>query len=187
VRKLASIAFGACAVAALIAVAAADTRPSGNKERRFSNAREGITVDSPPGWALSLHTGYANMLCTFTHASGGRISLAADKTAAKDAATLAAESRPGLVAQGLTIDRVAPGPRNGTQLEARAPKRGQAVRQLYLVRELDAARGIRQAIVLTLTAPADQIAAATGSFDWVIAHLTLETPIRPDETPDGGR
>ena len=175
--------MGLAAALALGAGAAADT---GNKERRFASAREGIAVEAPPGWSLSLHTGYANMLCTLLHPSGSRISLAADRTAVKDAAALAAESRPGLLAQGLTIERVAPGPRNGVLLEARAPRRGQAIRQLYLVRELETPRGGRQAIVLTLTAPADQLAAATGPFDWVIAHLTLETPVRPDEKPDGG-
>jgi hypothetical protein len=187
VRGTASIAFAACAATAFIAVAAADTRPSGSKERRFSNAREGISVDTPPGWSLSLHTGYANLLCTLLHPGGSRISLAVDKTNVKDAAALAAESRPGLLAQGLTIERVAPGPRNGTQVDARAPRRAQAVRQLYIVRELDTPRGGRQAIVLTLTAPADQFASAAGSFDWFIAHLTLETPVRPDENADGGR
>jgi hypothetical protein len=172
---------------ALVAVAAADSRSSGSKERRFSSAREGISVDTPPGWSLSLHTGYANLLCTLLHPGGSRISLAVDKTTVKDAAALAAESRPGLVSQGLTVDRVAPGPRNGTQVDARAPRRAQAVRQLYLVRELDTARNGRQAIVLTLTAPADQFTSAAGSFDWFIAHLTLETPVRPEETVDGGR
>jgi hypothetical protein len=172
---------------AVVAVAAAETRSSGNKERRFSSAREGISVDSPPGWSLSLHTGYANLLCTLIHPGGSRISVAADRTVVKDSAALAAESRPGLVAQGLTVDRVSQGPRNGTQLEARATRRGQTIRQLYLVREIDTPRGGRQAIVLTLTAPTDQFSTAAGSFDWVTAHLTLETPVRPEETPDGGR
>jgi hypothetical protein len=172
------------AAVALVAVAVADTR---SKERRFSSAREGVSVDSPPGWSLSLHTGYANLLCTLVHPSGSRISLAVDRTAAKDSAALAAESKPGLVAQGLTIDRVSQGPRNGTQLDARATRRGQTVRQLYLVRDLDTARGTRQAIVLTLTAPSDQFSTASGAFDWVIARLTLEIPTRPEETPDGGR
>jgi len=175
------------AAMALVAVAVADTRSGGNKERRFSSAREGVTVDSPPGWSLSLHTGYANLLCTLVHPAGSRISLAVDRTAVKDAAALAAESRPGLLAQGLTIDRVSQGPRNGTQIDARATRRGQIVRQLYLVREIDTPRGGRQAIVLTLTAPSDQFASAAGSLDWVIAHLTLETPVRPEEIPDGGR
>ena len=183
-RATLSMTLAGFAAMALVTVALADTR---NKERRFSSAREGVTVDSPPGWSLSLHTGYANLLCTLVHPSGSRISLAVDRTTAKDSAALAAESRPGLVAQGLTIDRVSQGPRNGTQVDARATRRGQTVRQLYLVRDLDGARGSRQAIVLTLTAPSDQFSTASGSFDWVTAHLTLETPTRPEETPDGGR
>src|SRR5262249_33613264 len=149
---------------------------------------------APPGWTLSLHTGYPTVLVALVHPGGSRISLAVDRTTATDAAALAAQSRSGLVAQGLTVDRAAPGPRNGVQVDARAPKRTQALRQLYLVRGIEGAPD-KQAIVLTLAAPAADLAPASGSFDWVLAHLTLEAPIRTDtktETksdarPDGGR
>ena len=49
----------------------------------------------------------------------------------------------------------------------------------------------KQAIVLTLAAPFDQLAGATGPYEWVLGHLDLETPTRPDSKadnkPDGGR
>jgi hypothetical protein len=180
---LAAIAVVAIAVAAR---APAQTRGSANKDRRFFSARLGVGVEAPSGWALSLHTGYANVPCALAHPGGSRISLAVDRATAKDAAALVDESRPGFAAQGLTIDRVSPGPRGGTLVEARS-RRNQAVRQLYLVRDVDAARGERQAIILTLTtAPAD-LPAAAPSFDWVVAHLTLEPPVRPEEKPDAGR
>ncbi len=32
-----------------------------------------------------------------------------------------------------------------------------------------------------------ELSAASGPFDWVLAHLTFEAPVRPDARPDGGR
>jgi len=59
------------------------------------------------------------------------------------------------------------------------------------VRAIDGVRDGKQAIVLTLAAPFDQLAGATGPYEWVLGHLALETPIRPDSKadskPDGGR
>jgi hypothetical protein len=182
------------------AVAAAPIAPrafaetGGTKARRFFSARHGVGVDAPPGWSLSLHTGYANVLCALLHPGGSRVSLAVDHTAAKDAATLAAESRPGMVAQGLSVDRVGPGPRDGVLLDAHSTRRDQAVRQLYLVRAVEGTRSERQAVVLTLTTTLSELSAASSAFDWVLAHLTLEAPIRSedksvrtDDRPDGGR
>jgi len=49
----------------------------------------------------------------------------------------------------------------------------------------------KQAVVVTLAAPAPDLAAATGPFEWVLAHLTLEAPVRPEakpeNKPDAGR
>jgi hypothetical protein len=171
----------------IFTVAQADVRPGANKERRFWSAREGITVEAPPGWSLSMHTGYANVLCSFLHPGGGRISLAVDRTGAKDAASLAAESRPGLTAQGLTIDRVSPGPKGGVLVDARLARRNQAVRQLYIVRELEGPPPTRQAIVLTLATAIDQLPAAGSAFDWLLARLSLEAPLRAETKADGGR
>ena len=126
------------AAALAIAVAAsafADTARTGSaKERRFFSARHGVGVEAPPGWTLSQHTGYPTVLVALLHPGGSRISLAVDRTSVKDAAALVEQSKPGLTAQGLTIERVAPGPHNGVQVDARAAQRNQALRQLYLVR-----------------------------------------------------
>jgi hypothetical protein len=132
------------------------------------------------------------VLVSLVHPGGSRISVAVDQTAVKDANALVEQSKPGLAAQGLTVDRISPGPHNGVQVEARAARRNQALRQLYLVRKIDSGPPeVRQAIVVTLATAAADLAAATGPFDWVLAHLTLETPVRPEakaeSKPDAGR
>jgi hypothetical protein len=72
-------------------------------------------------------------------------------------------------------------------LDARAIRRNQALRQLYLVRTFDSGPDGKQAIVVTLSAPSADLAAASGPFDWVLARLNLEMPVRPDARPDAGR
>jgi hypothetical protein len=177
---------------AVAATALAHAAASANKERRFFSARHGIGVEAPPGWTLSLHTGYPTVLVALVHPGGSRISLAVDRTSAKDAAALVEQSKPGLLSQGLTIDRVAPGAHNGVLVESRAAARGQALRQLYVVRSIEGApNDNKQAVVVTLATPAAELAAASGPFEWVLAHLTFETPVRPEAKteakPDGGR
>ena len=188
---------GLSLVVALAAIAVAQhapaqtTRGSSSKERRYFSARHGVGIEAPPGWTLSQHTGYPSVLVALVHPGGSRISLAVDKTAASDAAELVNQSKPGLAAQGLTVERVYPGPHAGMQIDARAERRNQALRQLYIVRDIDRGRDNKQAIVLTLAAPFDQLAGATGPYEWVLGHLDLETPTRPDSKadnkPDGGR
>ena len=176
------------AAGALLAAAARWSSGAGqNKERHFFSARAGVGAEAPVGWTLSLHTGYGNVLCTFLHPGGSRISLAADRTAAKDAAALVAESRPGLAAQGIAFDHGSPAPRGGVMVDARLTRRNQAIRQYSLVRDVDAARGARQAEILTRSTPAGDLGAASAPFDWVIAHLELEAPVRPEAKPDAGR
>lgn len=187
------------AVAIGIAVAApalADTARSGSgKERRYFSVRHGVGIEAPPGWTLSQHTGYPTVLVALVHPGGSRISLAVDQTIVKDAGALVDQSKPGLIAQGLNVERISPGSHNGVQLEARAAQRNQALRQLYIVRSVGAPADPKQAVVVTLTTPLADLAAASGPFDWVLAHLTFEAPIRPDtksetksETkPDAGR
>ena len=181
---------------AIAASASADTARTGdNKKRRFFSARHGVGVDAPPGWSLSQHTGYPTVLVALVHPGGSRISLAVDRTTVKDAAALVEQSKPGLLAQGLTIDKVAPGPRDGVQVDARAVGRNQALRQLYIVRKIAGGADTRQAVVVTLSTPVGDLAAASGPFDWVLAHLTFEAPIRldakpeakPEAKPDAGR
>ena len=177
-------------VALALSVAAPGDGATSNRERRFYSARAGVGLEAPPGWSLSAHTGYHNILCLLVHPSGSRISLAVDAAVtAQDAAALAEQSRPGLAAQGLEITGVASGPRGGVVVEARAARRNQLLRQLYLVRTVEGSPGWRQAIVLTLTTTPADLAAAGGALDWVIARLDLEAPVRPDDKPnhpDGG-
>lgn len=157
------------------------------RDRQFFSSRAGVGVEAPPGWTLSLHTGYPKILCLLIHPGGSRISLAVDDAVtAADAAALVAETRPSLAAQGLEVTAVVPAPRAGVQVDARAARRNQQLRQIYLVRAVPWGK---QAIVLTLTTSPAAAAAAFGSLDWVAAHLDLQPPVRPEEkraAPDGG-
>jgi len=187
----------AAAIGISVAAAAfADTTRSGSgKERRYFSARYGVGIEAPPGWTLSQHTGYPTVLVALVHPGGSRISLAVDRTNVKDAGALVDQSKAGLVAQGLNVERIGPGAHNGVQLEARAAQRNQALRQLYIVRSVGAPADPKQAVVVTLTTPLGDLAAASGPFDWVLAHLTFEAPIRADAKseaktepkPDAGR
>ena len=179
-------AAGTLAIAAL---SIGTTRPTlAARERQFFSARAGLGVEAPPGWVLSLHTGYPKILCLLLHPGGSRISLAVDDTVtARDAGALAEQNRPALIAQGIEVTAVAPGPRGTARLDARSDRRHQVLRQLYLVREVPWGR---QAVVLTLTAPAADAGGASGALDWVVAHLDLQTPTPRDdrrEHPDAGR
>jgi hypothetical protein len=188
-RTVAALAVAVFAALALCTAARSDGA-TGNRDRRFYSARAGVGLEAPPGWSLSAHTGYLNILCLLVHPSGGRISLAVDAAVtAQDAAALADQSRPGLAAQGIEITSVAPGPRGGVVVDARVARRNQALRQLYLVRAVEGTPSRRQAIVLTLTTTPADLAAAGGALDWVIARLDLEAPLRSDDKhdhPDGG-
>ena len=187
-----TIAAFTVAVFAAVALSIA-TRSDGatsSRERRFYSARAGVGLEAPPGWTLSAHTGYLNILCLLIHPSGSRISLAVDAAVtAQDAAALVEQSRPGLAAQGLEITGVAPGPRRGVVVDARVARGNQALRQLYLVRAVEGNPAWRQAIVLTLTTTPADLAAAGVALDWVIARLDLQAPVRLDDKhdhPDGG-
>ena len=180
----------ALAVAWTLSIAARTDGATSNRERRFYSARAGVGLEAPPGWSVSAHTGYPNILCLLLHPSGSRISLAVDATlAAPDAAALVEQSRAGLGAQGIEITAVAPGPRGGVVVDSRVPRRNQALRQLYVVRAVAGNPPWRQAIVLTLTTSPADLAAASAALDWVIARLDLQTPVRVDDKqdhPDGG-
>jgi hypothetical protein len=188
-RTVAAFTVAVFSALALLIAARSDGATS-NRERRFYSTRAGVGLEAPPGWSMSAHTGYLNILCLLVHPGGSRISLAVDAAVtAQDAAALADQSRPGLAAQGIEVTGVAPGPRGGVLVEARLARRNQALRQFYLVRTVEANPTRRQAIVLTLTTMPTDLAAASGALDWVIARLDLQAPARPDEKhdhPDGG-
>jgi hypothetical protein len=155
------------------------------RDRRFFNARYGVGVDAPPGWTLSQHTGYPNILVVLLHPNGGRISVSAALTPALDAQSLAEQNRHGLEAQHFVIARAGAGPRGGVQVDAHSNTRSDLLRQLYLVRPIG--KGIRQAIVLTLVARSETLTALAPGFDWAVAHLALEPPTGTDDVrPDAG-
>ncbi len=154
------------------------------RDRRFFSARYGVGIDAPTGWAVSQHTGYPSILVLLLHPNGSRISVSAAATPAADARALAEQNRRALEVQHLSITKSAPGARNGVLVEARNT-RGDELRQLYIVRALP--NNTRQAVVVTLVAKTDALAAAEPGFEWAVAHLALEAPTGTDEvTPDAG-
>jgi hypothetical protein len=172
-------------VAVVVVVGGASEGTGASRDRRFFSAREGVGIEAPAGWALSLHTGYPEILCVLLHPDGSRISLSAAPTKAADAKALVEQSRRGLEAQHFAIARVGTGPPCGVAFDARAAGSGAELRQLYLVRPAGAGR--TQAIVLTLSTRAATLAADGPAFDSVVAHLALETPTGAEEPrPDAG-
>jgi hypothetical protein len=153
-------------------------------ERRFFSARHGVGVDAPTSWTISQHTGYPSILVLLLHPNGSRISVSAAPTTAADARALAEQNRRALEIQRLAITKVSPGPRGGVQVEARNAH-GDELRQLYIVRALP--NNTRQAVVITLVAKTDTLAAAAPGYEWTVAHLALEAPAGSEEAaPDGG-
>jgi hypothetical protein len=172
-------------VAVVLLLAGARAAVSASRERRFFSAHQGVGLEAPAGWTLSLHTGYPEILCLLLHPDGSRITLSASATKAPDAKALAEQSRRGLEAQHLAITRVADGPRGGVLVEARGVGRDAELRQLYIVR--GAGAGKSQGVVLTLSTRAQDLAAAGPAFDWTVAHLVLEAPAgEAASTPDAG-
>jgi len=169
------------AVLALASALGARAVTGSSRDRHFFSAHDGVGVEAPPGWTLSLHTGYPEILCVLLHPDGSRISLSAAVTKAADAKALAEQSRRGLEAQHLAIARVAPGPRGGVLVEAHGA--AAELRQLYLVRAVGATK--RQGVVLTLSTRAATLAQAGAAFDAVVARLELEPPSFAEE-PDAG-
>jgi hypothetical protein len=178
-RRSAARALSVAACAALAFVLAARAVTGASRERRFFSARQGVGVEAPAAWTLSLHTGYPEILCVLLHPDGSRISLSAAPTRATSARALAEESRKGLEAEHLVIEKIGEGPRGGALVEAHGAGKDAAVRQLYLVRPAGA--GKLQGVVLTLATRAATLASAQAGFDWVVAHLALETPADAEE------
>ena len=166
-------------LAAFALVFSARDAAGGSRDRRFFSAREGVGIDAPGGWTLSLHTGYPEILCVLLHPDGSRISVSAALTKMADAKALAEQSRKGLEAQHLAIAKIAAGPRGGVLLEAHGAGKDAELRQLYLVR--GAGAGKRQGIVVTLSTHAATLTTASPAFDWAVAHLVLEVPLYAEE------
>jgi hypothetical protein len=171
----ARIATSALAVALAALLLAAPARAAGPNDRRFVSARNGITAEAPTGWTLSTHTGFPNILVLLLHPDGSRISIAVSETQAKDAREVAEANRRALEKQTGSAVTARAGARNGVELDGQAANRKEAIVQLYLVRAL-APEGPRQAIVVSLIAPAAALALRRADLDFVIGKLGL-TPI----------
>ncbi|HEX3696265.1 MAG TPA: hypothetical protein VH374_12860 [Polyangia bacterium] len=150
------------------------------KERQFSSSKYGLSVDAPPGWELSVHTGYPNILAVLLHPNGSRISLSAAETKLRDARDAAEQNRPGLQAQGLTVLGVTPALRGGAILDAQSNSGKERVRQIYLVRTAE--DQTRQIVVVTLTAPRDLLATMSLTLEQIASRVAAESP-PPSATP----
>ena len=177
----ARIGTSALAVALATTLFVASARAGAPSERRFVSARQGVTVEAPPGWTLSTHTGFPNILVLLLHPDGSRISIAVSETQAKDAREVAEPNRRVLERQTQSAVTARAGARNGVELDGQAAERGEAIVQLYLVRAL-APEGPRQAIVVSLTAPQHALALRRGDLDFVVGKLAL-TPVTLPSAP----
>jgi hypothetical protein len=185
-RFLSATLVPVCLAASLVAslffaLPAAAIAPN---DRRFVSARQGVSVEAPPGWTLSTHTGFPSILVLLLHPDGSRISVAASDTPARDARELAEPNRRALEQQTGAAVSAHAGARNGVELNGQAAARGEAIVQLYLVRPFGP-DGARQAIVLSLVAPQPAIALRRADLDFVIAKLglTQPTPAAPAAGP----
>jgi hypothetical protein len=172
-RSFAAVASMAILVSAGAGLGATAVQAAG-KDRQFSSSKYGVTVDAPPGWDLSVHTGYPDILAVLLHPNGSRISLSAAETKLSDARDAAEKNRPGLQAQGLTVLSVAAAPRGGALLDAQSGTTKERVRQIYLVRTAD--DNTHQIVVLTLTTRSDQLAAMSPTLEQLAARLAAEAP-----------
>jgi hypothetical protein len=145
------------------------------RDRRLVSVKNGISVEAPTGWTLSMHTGYPNIVVLLLHPDGSRISIAADETQAKDASALVELSRRSLEEQAVTIVKIGPGARDGVEIQGQYAASGEGIVQLYIVRRF-ASDGPMQAIVITLVAPRDSLANQRAALDLVIARLGLNPP-----------
>ena len=172
-----------CLVALVCLTGAVSVVPAvqaAGRDGRFSNPKYGVTVDAPPGWTLSLHTGYPDILAVLLHPSGSRISIAAANTALASARELAEQNRRALEAQGLSVLAIGDGGRGGAVLDAQSRTRAERVRQCYLLRPMEG--DTRTAVVVTLTAPTSLLATMIPTLEQITARIAAEAPA-PSATP----
>lgn len=153
------------------------------RDRTFESSTRGIRIEAPAGWEVSTHTGYPSIAAVLVHPGGPRMSLSTAPTGAADARAAVAAHRPGLEAQGLRVLRIEPGARNGVDVVMLAPRRDEAVRQLYLVRPLGPGS---QLVVVTLACSKAELAARATDFNFVVKRMTLTEPPRPPPDAAGG-
>ena len=185
-RALLVAAALAIAVAASALVDAAQS--SSGKERRFFSARQGVGVEAPPGWTLSQHTGYPTVLVALVHPGGSRISRRrrSHDREGRQRARGAEQARTG----GARPDRSnawRPARTTACSWKHGLAGRGQALRQLYVVRKIEGGRDERQAVVVTLATPLADSAAASGPYDGSSRTSRSKPRFAPRAKPDAGR
>jgi hypothetical protein len=180
--------------------------PSSPRPRHLSDARWGVGIDTPPGWSVSQRTGFAETVFLLLFPDGSRISLSAEKTAARSSSEVLETNRRALARQGFGGISTATGPGDWRTLDFEVPQDGgkppqndkpradkprednreeldhlDRVRQLYLVRPGSGPAGPAPgiSIVLTLTAPARSFPAHLADLSFVVDRITFEAIAPP--------
>ncbi len=128
-------------------------------------AQRSVAFEPPAGWERAASPPSSRLLATWSHHDGGRLTLVAERVSGRSAQQLFDESRPSLEKQGWTLGKVERKPER-VVVEATLERGKRIARQLYLVEE-----GF--AYVVTLVAPAAQLADRAHDFDEAIASLRL--------------
>lgn len=129
-----------------------------------------VAVDPPSGWELAASPPSSRLLASWAHREGGKLTLAAERSALPDANKLFAQSEGVLKAQGWTlgaIDRQT----GRIVVDATLDHGRRIARQLYTVEQ-----GF--AYVLTMVAPAEQGPLRARDFDDTVATMRLGTPAK---------
>ena len=125
--------------------------------------------DPPSGWELAPQVSYPGLLASYTHADGGRLTLAAQRVAATvDSKQLAEQSRPVLERQGFASIKLTP-EEGGLRLDATLDGGKRLVRQHYRV---VAPFGY----VVTMIAPVEKAAKFQRDFEDALRSLNLVGP-----------
>lgn len=171
----------------------ARAEPSSNTtraSRHLTDGRWGIAIDTPPGWSVSQRTGYVQTVFLLQFPDGSRISLSAEKTAARSASELLEPNRLALVKQGFAAVSTAAGPGDWRTLDfdipnaSRKPDKDEhpdpldKARQLYLLRP-GSNPATATSVVLTLTAPARSFAARLPDLAYVAERVAFDAPASP--------
>ncbi len=148
---------------AAIGTAAAAPRLYRNEAMRIR------AFDPPAGWELSPQVTYPGLLASYTHADGGRLTLAAQRVAANvDAKQLADQSRPVLERQGFSQIKLT-AEEGGQKLEAQLDGGKRVVRQHYRVVG-------PFGYVVTMIVPGDKASRHQREFDDALKSLNLVGP-----------
>lgn len=156
----------AVAVGLAVAFCAPRAFAAGSARQLKAPAQRIAAFEPPVGWERAATPPSTRLLGTWAHHLGGRITLGAERVpSTATAQKLFDDSRAALEKQGWKLGKIDRQPTR-TTVEATLDQGKRIARQLYLVED-----GF--AYVITLVAPADQLADRAHDFDESVASLKL--------------